>query len=269
MRVGKSCRFLDAKMNELPSSDFFSEIRQAQAPWAEGTINLPVFYYDASTLSIQFLVATKKLKALLPSSRIQPLRVTPWHSVLVISALEYRNCDIGPYNEVSLGVPMTLDNPSPPFTGTFSPVPTISQVYIHHLPVTTDIALKAGIEFAGYPKFLAKIVFEKDGSWILCHLHEDEQHILTLKGREGKLQAAQRSRVQPITVRGGYMLSSELIVSERLQCQSQGSRDAQLELGDHPIAQELKGLKLDRIIGYQYAPQHQALLTPANESFKL
>lgn len=256
-------------MNGLPSSDFFSEIRQAKVPWAGGTIDLPVFYYDASTLSIQFLISTNRLRTLLPSPRIQPLRVTPWHSVLIISALEYRDCDIGPYNEVSLGVPMTLDTPSPLFTGTLNPVPAIPQIYIHHLPVTTDIALKAGIEFAGYPKFLAKIVFEKDGSWILCHLHEGEQHIFTLRGREGELQSAQRSRVQPITVRGGYMLSSELIVSERLQCQNQGARDAQLELGNHPIAQELKGLKLNRIIGYQYAPQHQALLTPANESFKL
>lgn len=65
------------------------------------------------------------------------------------------------------------------------------------------------------------------------------------------------------------MLSSELIISERLQCQSQRSRDAQLDLGDHPIAQELKELRLNRMIGFQYAPQHQALLTPANESFKL
>ncbi|KAI9132612.1 acetoacetate decarboxylase family protein [Acaryochloris sp. CCMEE 5410] len=256
-------------MSGLSSSDFFSEIRQAKAPWAGGTINLPVFYYDASTLSIQFLVAVNRLRKLLPSPRIQPLRVTPWHSVLTISALEYRDCDIGPYNEVSLGIPMTLDHPSPLFTGTLNPVPTIPQVYIRHLPVTTDIALKAGIEFAGYPKFLAKIVFEKDGSWTSCHLQEGEQHILTLRGRAGELQDAQRSRIQPITVRGGYMLSSELIISERLQCQSQRSRDAQLDLGDHPIAQELKELRLNRMIGFQYAPQHQALLTPANESFKL
>ncbi|WP_299402154.1 acetoacetate decarboxylase family protein [Acaryochloris sp. IP29b_bin.148] len=256
-------------MNGLPDSDFFGEIEQVQAPWAGGTIHLPVFYYDVATLTVQFLASIDRIRPLLPSPRMQPFRITPWHCVLAISALAYRDCDIGPYNEVSIGIPMTLDEPSPVLTGILHPVPTVPKVYIRHLPVSTEIARRAGVEFAGYPKFVAKIVFEQDGNWIRCQLHQDDQHILTLSGREGKLTRACRSRTQPVSVRRGYMLSSEWIVSERLQFQSRGSKDAQLELGDHPIAQELQALKLDRMIGYQYAPQSQGILTPANESFKV
>jgi len=57
-------------------------------------------------------------------------------------------------------------------------------------------------------------------------------------------------------VSGDCRLSSELMVSKRLQCQSQGLRDARLELGEYLITQELKALKLGRMISYQYASQH-------------
>jgi hypothetical protein len=37
-------------------------------------------------------------------------------------------------------------------------------------------------------------------------------------------------------------------------------------LGDHPIAQELKGLDIGRLLGYQYQPEYQTILTPVIES---
>ena len=63
------------------------------------------------------------------------------------------------------------------------------------------------------------------------------------------------------------MLRCELIVSERHQVESRASSDVRLELGEHPIAQEMKEWKLGKILAYQYAPQHQAILTPVVESF--
>lgn len=247
--------------------DFFQQIDQVEVPWGNRTICLPVFYYDVATLSVQFLAPIARVRPLLPSSRMHPLRVTPWHCVVSISAFEYRDSDIGAYNEVSIGVPIVLDEPTPWFIGTLRQAPAVPQVYVRHLPVTTEVARQAGVEFAGYPKFLAEITFEKDGEWIKCHLHEAGQHILTLGGREGALSSAPRSRMQPITVREGYMLRCELVVSERNQTSGRGAGGAQLELGEHPIAQEIREWKLGQILAYQYAPQHQAILTPVIESF--
>ena len=251
----------------MRQAEFFQQIEHVKVPWGSRTIFLPDFYYDVTSLSAQFLAPIDRVKQFLPSSRMHPLRVTPWHCVVSISAFEYRDSDIGPYNEVSIGVPIMLDEPSPMFVGTLRKVPAVPQVYVHHLPVTTEIARDAGIEFAGYPKFLADITFERDGKWVTCHLHEAGQHILTLAGREKELSTMPRSRMQPITVREGYLLRCELVVSERNQLSSQSSEGVCLELGDHPIAQEVKAWNLGRTLGYQYAPQHQAILTPVTESF--
>ncbi len=252
----------------MRNTEFFRQIEHVEVPWGNRTIFCPVFYYDVATLSAQFLAPVDKVRKLLPSSRMHPLRVTPKQCVFTISAFEYRDSDIGSYNEVSIGIPIELDKPSPVFTGILRKAPAVPKLYIWHLPVTTEIARAAGVEFAGYPKFLADITFERDGEWVKCQLQKGGQHILTLIGREREQDnETPRSRIHPITVREGYILRCELILSARRQISSRDSESVRLELGEHPIAQEVKELKLGKLLAYQYTPQHQAILTPVVESF--
>ncbi len=254
--------FIQKKMKQ---TEFFQEIAHIEVPWGDRTLFLPVFYYDIASLSAQFLAPIACIQPLLPSPRMHPLRVTPWHCVVAISAFEYRDSDIGPYNEVSIGIPIVLDQPSPLLVGTLSRVPEVLQVYVHHLPVTTEIAYAAGVELAGYPKFLADITFKRHNGWVNCHLSEAGHHILTLSGRDGVACSVPRSRMHPITVRNGYLLRCELVVSQHNQVNGQAG-GVQLELGDHPISQELKAWKLGRALAYQYNPQYQAILTSVIES---
>jgi hypothetical protein len=218
-------------------------------------------------LDALYLAPQDKLKALLPSTRMHPIRVTPGQGIVTISAMEFRDNDLGPYNEVAISIPFTLDRATPLFTGILRKSPEVPNLYIRHLPVTTGIARDAGVEFAGYPKFLASIKFEKHNGWITCHLAEGDQHILTLAGSELKTRETPRSRVQFFTARNGRLLRSEGISSERLQARSRDASHVRLELGDHPIAQELKELGLGRMLVYQYAPSYQSILSPVLESF--
>jgi hypothetical protein len=160
-----------------------------------------------------------------------------------------------------------LDKATPVFTGSLRKGPKEPNIYIHHLPVTTEIACSAGIEFAGYPKFVASIEFERNAGWVACRLAEGDQHILTLSGRQLDLRDAPRARTHAFTVRNGRLLRSEIITSEQGMGVSRDAADAKLQLGDHPIARELKGLDIGRMLGYQYQPEYQTVLTPAIESF--
>ena len=96
---------------------------------------------------------------------------------------------------------------------------------------------------------------------------EGNKHILTLAGRELALRLVARTRVHAITVRGARMLRCEVILSEREEATSRNSADVRLELGDHPISQELRDLRLGRMVGYRYSPQLRSILTPVIESF--
>lgn len=253
----------------MQNTDFFQQIEHIKSVVGDRSLFFPVFYYDVSTLSVQFLASLEKVQQILPSSRMHPLRITPWHCVVSISAFEYRDCDIGPYNEVSIGIPVVFDAPSPLFVGTLRQVPVEPKVYIHHLPVTTAIAHEVGVQLAGYPKFLGDITFERDDKWTRCQLKDGGETILTLSSRASLPSRAPRSRMHPITLREDYMLRSELILSEREQLVGQGASEVCLELGEHAIAQELRDWKLGKILAYQYVPQHQAILTPVMESFAI
>jgi len=198
---------------------------------------------------------------------MHPIRVMPGRGILSISAMEFRDTDLGPYNEVSIGVPFTMDTPTPLFTGILRKGPPEPSIYIHHLPLTTGIARDAGVEFAGYPKFLAEIEFENREDWITCRLAEGGRHILTLAGRRLPTRPSPRIRVHFFTARGGRLLRSEGISSERPLARSKDKAHVRFELGDHPIGAELRELGIGRPSVYQYIPKYQTILSPALESF--
>jgi hypothetical protein len=250
----------------MERQDFFEGIAHVEVPWGERLLHVPVFYHDFMTMSAQFLAPLERVRAWLPSRRMHPLRVTPWHGVVNIVTFEYRKSDVGAYNEISISIPFSLDRPSPLFVGTLRKGPEVPKVYIRYLPVTTEIARDVGVEFAAYPKFLADITFEEEGDWLRCQLGQDGQHILTLACRTGEAFSVPRYRSHIFNVREGHMLRCEMILSERQMAVSKNPVDVLLDLGDHPIAQELRELGIVRAVGCQYAPQLQAVLTPVIES---
>jgi hypothetical protein len=102
-----------------------------------------------------------------------------------------------------------------------------------------------------------------------CHLGQDEQHILTLACRTGEAFPVPRYRMHIFNVREDRMLRCEFVLSERKMAASKNPADVRLDLGDHPIAQELRDLGIVRAAGCQYAPQVQAVLTPVVESLPM
>jgi hypothetical protein len=89
----------------MERDDFFSEIEHREVPWGQTSIAVPIFYRDVMSLGALFLASTARLRALLPSSRMHPLRITPWHGILSVSVNQFRDSDLGPYNEVAVSVP--------------------------------------------------------------------------------------------------------------------------------------------------------------------
>lgn len=253
----------------MSTKDFFQEIEHTAVPWRQYQLYVPVFYQDIMFMSVSVLAPIEGIRTILPSRRLNPYRITPWHGAISIAAYEYRESDIGPYNEVSIGIPVTIDEKTPLFTGSLRRMPKVPMLYIHRLPVTTEIAREVGAEFAGYPKFIADIEFVEEGNWLTCELRADNQSVLTLSGRKLALKKFPRYRINPITYRRGYILRSEFVISGRDMGDSKRGEDVKIGLGEHQIAEELKALRLGKakVLGYGYCPQAQGILTPVFESF--
>jgi hypothetical protein len=120
-------------------------------------------YCDRACLDVFPLAPIARVKAILPSARTHPYRVTPWHCVVALSAYEYRDSNLEPYNEIAINVPFVVDRRSPLTTCTLRRMPEVPMLYVHHLPVSTEISRAVGVEFAGFPKFITDISFERQG----------------------------------------------------------------------------------------------------------
>ena len=166
--------------------DFFKDVKQIELKLPSGRVKLPTFYYDARMLTVVLPANWLKLKSMLPDPRFQPVQIFPGVGAVALTAFEYYDTDIEPYNELSMGI--LLNAPQ------YLPVPGLNMlrqyldrfmnVYIYHLPVTTEIALRGGIDYYNYPKFLTDIVFTDTDEQVTCDLLRDDEHILTISGEK-------------------------------------------------------------------------------------
>lgn len=249
----------------MRGSPFFDGIRQVDAEIAGRPAKVPTFYYEAAELTALFPARLRELRRLMPDRRLEPALLAPGLGVVAISCLEYRDTDLGPYNEVAVAIPTN----EPSFRLNF-PARALWQAerrgqmhsFILHLPVTTEIALRGGIDLFNFPKFLATIDFDDVGGDRRCRLAAGQKPILTLTGH--RLAASRRERLQHFCHlwMDGQPQQAEFAV-QRLQVgTSYRPGAAVLQLGeDHPVARELDRLLVSRrSLRFEYAPRVEAIL---------
>ena len=254
-------------------SPFFEGVPQVDASLAGESAKLPIFYYDGTAQTAVFPAKLGALRKLLPDPRFVPARLAPGLGAVSVSCFEYRDTDIGPYNELAIAIVLN----SSPFASNLPGRALLGglrskqlHAWVHHLPVTTEIARVGGVDLYNYPKFVGSIDFEQSGSRRSCRLGEGEERILTLDGplietpHSGEVQLfshlwmdrqPQESEFKLNIVAGGRSLRPGA---------------AQLELGGrHPISRELAGVLVSRrsiyyelmapFEGILYGPEHLSL----------
>jgi hypothetical protein len=249
--------------------DFFKGIYQIEVKSGLFITKYPIFYRDLSYLGLFLLAPLDKINKILPSKRMNPFRLTPWHSMFTITATQYKESDVGPYNQVSIGIPFVLDKQTPIFTRILRKSPEVPLIYTLYLPVTTEGSRDAGIEMANYPEFLADINFSKENNCINCNANSEGQNILSLSVRDIPIKPFPRQRVFTVTQKNDQLLRSEFIFSEGMVGVSKKQSDVKLDFGDHPIAQKIKNLYSGKVLQYQYYPSGQAILSTPLESIPI
>jgi len=245
----------------MRDTSFFEPVQQIRTTTAGYECPSPVFYYDMMSVSAMFATPLDRVRSLLPSERLHPLTIAPRKAVTAIGFIEYRDSDIGPYNELTIGFPVTIDRRAPMLIGMLRGMKTGSASYVWHLPVTTEIARDLGIAVAGYPKILADITIDDDDEWIHCRAAAAGQEILNLSIRKPKTKRVNRRWPSDIlTTRERFVQRTPAVSNVRHMGASMKADDAQLETGDHPIGAEVDSLELGRVLGTGYLPDSQLIL---------
>ena len=225
-------------------------------------IGLPVRYYEWSGIMAHFPAPAAALRKLLPTSRLRPAELFPGIGILTMAAMEYRRiADVEPYNEFGIMVPV-LYEPRLPVPGLPLLAPDRFKrfgLYVHHLPVTTQAAYDFGVEIWGYPKFVAEISFEETERVRRCRLRADGKQIATLEVVKSTT-AGRTLDLFSYTVKDGQLLHTR-IEAQGQMASARFRGGGACDLGDHPIAEELRAVGMRRTaVERLYAPHVQSLL---------
>ena len=204
-------------------------------------VRLPVMVRDASSAFASFIVPSAAVRKLLPAG-LEPAELLPARTLCSIAGIEYRDNDLGCYNEVAVAFIAR--------EGRAAAVPLVDLVrgrvgaYIHHLPVTEAFTCEAGRTIWGFPKTIEKISMSEEGGRRICKLMMGGTHVLTLSVRSNGRWRVRESPVTAFSCRDGVVRRTPFVSGGEGVGYRLGG--AVLTLGAHPIADELRSLGLPK-----------------------
>jgi acetoacetate decarboxylase len=221
---------------------------------SDGTeVPLPIRFFDAQCLLATFVTDPQRASLLLEGTGLVVAPQENGRAMTMVACFAYRSTDIGPYNEVCLGV------------WALAPGDRIPALYVSDLPVTTTLAHRAGREIWGYNKFVAPIDVQGYGktfSTTLCD--PDNALILTLEGARTASIPTPPADVPTFSMLGGRAIRTVIRPMTPFQLSSGEGFVLKVGRSDHPMAANLRTLALDeaRPALVQHADPLQFLLFP-------
>lgn len=220
----------------------------------DGTeVSLPIRFFDAQCLLATFLTDLERAALLLEGTGLAVAPQEDGRAMTMVACFAYRTTDIGPYNEVCLGV------------WALAPGDRIPALYVSDLPVTTTLAHRAGREIWGYNKFVAPIDVQGDGKAFSTTLRDpDNAVILVLEGARAASMPTPPADVPTFSMLGGRAIRTIIRPMTPFQLGSGESLVLKVGKSNHPMAANLRTLALDeaRPALVQYANPLQFLLFP-------
>ena len=211
------------------------------------SVELPVVVREASSGSATYLVNADAARQLLPGDEFDVVELLPGRALCSLAAIDYKDNDLGDYNEISIAF-FVRERSAPrgiPFLGTLLDfMQGRIATYIHHLPVTQSFTCEAGSTIWGFPKTVEEIAFDYAPERMSCRLVAGGRHVLSLSLPRGGSRSLPESRMTTYSyIEGVAHRTSFSSAAEGFGVRLGGAR---LELGDHPIADELRRLGLPK-----------------------
>jgi Acetoacetate decarboxylase (ADC) len=229
-------------------------------------VDLPVMYYRDDSFMGIFGAALDPVRALLPSQDLYPVTLPNGRATVGVIAFNYFETSIGPYGEIGIVVPCTYGRAAPPLVplGLEARYPGWG-AFVAHLPVTSLVARDGGRVIFGYTKFVADMEFEKRPAYQRVCMSEGGAHILTLTVKQQGLLVKDNRPLVTYSVRGSQLLKT-IIPSRAVYQMGLLPGSGTLELGNHSVAEELRGLEISAAATITKNYLSRCSILPAGES---
>ena len=223
-------------------------------------VTMPVVVREATSMAATYLVSSAAARALLPGPELDVVELLPGYALFSIACIDYVDNDLGDYNEVSIALFVHERGKGPlvPYLGNvWGLFRNQLATYIVHLPVDQSFTRDAGAGIWGFPKTIQRIDFTDADSTRQCRLVMDGRHVLTYTAGRGGRFSLPDMPMKTYTYLDGRLHTTTFTSGASEVGFALGG--ATLELGDHAIAEELRGLGLPRAalmtvwMGHQHA----------------
>jgi len=189
----------------------FIGIEQSTVRKGGYTFPLPTFYYKSLAFGISAFADRVALRRILPSPRLDPLRLPRGRTMVILVAFEHLDTDIGSFNEFIVAAPVAR----PGIKG-FSGLPfgrrhMSPSLYIVHRAVDDDRAAVLYREVFGFPATRATVNIEHLAGKIRCHVSIADEIAALMEVPEKEGARAMDVRADCYSVRGDRLLRSGII----------------------------------------------------------
>lgn len=233
-------------------------------------IDVPVVYAHASALMAFFPISLDKAVKLLKTKRLKPVSILGGRCLVGVTIFDYHDCPVGPYRELALSIPVTLDSAFsvPLLPLFFDSLFSTFGFYTLLLAMNTDIARAHSEHIFGYPTFSRNIEIDiiKDDTTIAIEAREKNEKIMSFRLKKpDNLRAIKKKYIT-------YFIKNDTIISVEMQtaafeAHSAKSDQPMLELGTHEIARILGMLSIEprALQSVYYADAIEILNAPKKE----
>jgi len=210
-------------------------------------VTMPVVVRDATSVAATYVVSAAAARRLLPTPDMDVPEILPGRALFSVACIDYRDNDLGDYNEVSLAF-FVRERTAPrgiPWLGTAADfLRSRLATWIWKLPVDQSFTCAAGRGIWGFPKTIEEITFRDLPGRRECRLAMDGKHVLTLTAPRGGARTLPDAEMVTYSYLDGALHRTAFVSSAT----GVGIRPGgtALVLGDHPIADELRALGLPR-----------------------
>jgi hypothetical protein len=247
--------------------------------WLEGRhanvdgipFEMPVRTKTSPVLFALFTIDGNRAQDLLPGEELHAWQARG-RGLLLVAVVDYQDTTIGRYVEFCIGV-LATHGPNP--VGRVGPIVRRKRhgtgIYIHDLPVSTEISVKGGIGIWGMPKRQANLDFTIGRDTVSSQYDLDGQLVARIdipRPRRAWFPARLSAAGWGAASRG--LLMKSYIYSQGKVGFHLRPRKARLVLGDHPRAEVLRGLDIEpRPLLTGFMPHMNGVLDDHVESWYL
>ena len=205
-------------------------------------VTMPVEVRDASAGAAIFPARARVAQGLLPAG-LTALRIAPFVTPVILVMVDYRDNDLGDYNEAGIVIPCVPTRDGLPVVSTVQEIRSGSTgAYIHRLPVNQEFTCAAGNGIWGYPKTVDEVEIDAGGDVARCTWRADGEFVWELSVRTGGTKDAPPATASTYSVVDGRLVATPFTSSSTGM--RFGAGGGRVVLGDHPIADEVSSLLL-------------------------